>query len=358
MKVKIGTYSISLEYKPNQKQKKIKIVEYPRMSINIEFHRTSEFKANLIVHRTLLENTYIIEINEGFLREKSKRERELFAFILSDQIIKIIAKEFFKNIRKCYYLPAARSGILQGHKSLVASIVKTAPYIGLERLEIPKFSGVVSDFIASIITLPEKKSRLYKLAEQFENELIEGHILVKKTEEFRYPEIEYLFQKTEIPLQRASSTVSEMAPLFLYLKYLVGPGSLLIIEEPEAHLHPANQRILAKYLVRLIREGVNILITTHSEYLLEQLNNFILLSKVSPEVRVRKYNYEENDYLLNNEVGVYIFKYNEDLQGYIIDSLQITGEEGIPQDDFLRVHEALYEESLQIRKSIESEMGK
>ena len=36
--------------------------------------------------------------------------------------------------------------------------------------------------------------------------------------------------------------------MVLYLRYLVRPGDLLIIEEPESHLHPAMQAAFAREL--------------------------------------------------------------------------------------------------------------
>ena len=182
-------------------------------------------------------------------------------------------------------------------------------------------------------------------------ELIKGEV-VHELEERPYPEIKYSFQGTKIPLHRTSSTVSELAPLILYLKYILEPENVLIVEEPEAHLHPENQRILAKYLVRLIRNGVNVIITIHSEYLIEQLNNFILLSKVESKKRIEKYNYSEEDFLSPGEVALYVFSYDEKSAGYKTNKAKIT-EEGIPQEEFLRVHEALYEESLKMQKDLE-----
>ena len=45
----------------------------------------------------------------------------------------------------------------------------------------------------------------------------------------------------DLPLMNTSSMVSELAPVVLYLRHIVQPGDVLIIEEPESHLHPAMQ---------------------------------------------------------------------------------------------------------------------
>jgi predicted ATPase len=48
--------------------------------------------------------------------------------------------------------------------------------------------------------------------------------------------------------------------------------SLILIEEPETSLHPSAQHELGKYFIDVcIRRGHQILMTTHSEYLLESL---------------------------------------------------------------------------------------
>ena len=60
--------------------------------------------------------------------------------------------------------------------------------------------------------------------------------------------------------------VSELAPVVLYLRHLVQPGELLIIEEPEAHLHPGMQAAFTRELARLVTTGVRIVITTTRLY--------------------------------------------------------------------------------------------
>lgn len=72
-----------------------------------------------------------------------------------------------------------------------------------------------------------------------ENNLLGGAIHLDSSEA-GYPTFTYRPRgwTDDLPLMRASSMVSELAPVVLYLRYVVEPGTVLIIEEPEAHLHP------------------------------------------------------------------------------------------------------------------------
>jgi len=323
-------------------KKQLKIEKYPESDAKMKIKLASDKDS---VHIKMSEDPFWI--SSGWKEDEMPR--------LMDAIIRLYASNILeKSMIPCYYLPAARSGILQGHKALTASMMRNAPLAGIEKFsEIPTFSGVVSDFISSIIDMPEREGSFYPLAKEFEEELIKGEIVVRTPADYLYPEIRYKYQDVEIPLHRASSTVSELAPLFLYLKYIIEPGSILIIEEPEAHLHPANQRILAKYLVRLIRNGVYIIITTHSEYLLEQLSNFIMLSKIEPEKRVEKYGYGKDDYLERDELAAYVFNLDKTKIGSRIAEVEITEEDGISQEEFLKVHEVLYDEILRLERDLD-----
>ncbi len=281
-----------------------------------------------------------------------ENSKDFFKYDITSFLIRTISRKIkHDNIPiDSYYFPAARSGILQGHKALSASIIKSAPFGGIESFQIPKLTGVVSDFISNIILIPNQPGPFFKLAEQLETELLHGHIKLPTRKKGAFPEITYRSINNEIPLHRTSSTISEIAPFSLYLKYIVYPSSLLIIEEPEAHLHPTNQLIFAKYLVKLIRLGLNVLITTHSVFLLEQLGKFMLASKIDPKTR-KKLGFGEENFLSPEEVAPYVFvKHTEN--DHSILPIEINDEEGISQEEFVKVNELLHSESIKLQQNL------
>ena len=83
-----------------------------------------------------------------------------------------------------------------------------------------------------------------------------------------------------------SSMVSELAPVVLYLRHIVQPGDVLIIEEPESHLHPKMQVEFIRQLAAVVGSGIRVMLTTHSEWVLDELANLVRLSEL-PKTRRR-----------------------------------------------------------------------
>lgn len=82
----------------------------------------------------------------------------------------------------------------------------------------------------------------------------------------------------DIPLHMASSSARVLSDLYFYLRHQVKPNQLLIIDEPESHLDTQNQIMLARMLSQFVRSGIKVLITTHSDYVLKEINNLIMLN--------------------------------------------------------------------------------
>lgn len=91
-----------------------------------------------------------------------------------------------------------------------------------------------------------------------------------------------------IDLYNASSSIKQLTPLVLYLRYRAQQGDLLIIDEPEMNLHPESQAKLMEILAILVNLGVRVLITTHSPYIMAHLNNVRLAQPATADKRQEK----------------------------------------------------------------------
>ena len=61
------------------------------------------------------------------------------------------------------------------------------------------------------------------------------------------------------------------------------PGDLLIIENPEAHLHPSAQSIIAKFWACVAMQGVQVFVESHSEHILNSLRVMIKQNQIDSD---------------------------------------------------------------------------
>ena len=83
-----------------------------------------------------------------------------------------------------------------------------------------------------------------------------------------------LFQENErsFSLHTTAMGVANLGILALLIeRKVLDKDTLLFIDEPEAHLHPAWQVVMAEALFELARQGVNVVIATHSIDILKWL---------------------------------------------------------------------------------------
>ena len=184
------------------------------------------------------------------------------------------------------------------------------------------------------------------LAEILESDVLAGQIRLKPSSS-GYPDFLLSTRyRGEMRLSQTSSMVSELAPLVLYLRGLVRPGDTLIIEEPEAHLHPGAQADMAVILARLVRAGVRVIITTHSDWLLQEISNLTLEGLLAEETD------EPASWLLPDEVGVWHFQKDEPVK-----EIPFHPRKGISPEDYEDVAEGLYNRSVNLQQRFEKKKG-
>lgn len=222
--------------------------------------------------------------------------------------------------------------------------------MGIGDVAIPKLSGVISDFVALLLRLePEERTELDSVARQLESDVLDGRVTVKG-EPPVYPEISYAHGRGRYPLHRTSSMVSELAPVVLLLRHVIHPGDVLVIEEPEAHLHPLSQVKLAGAIGRAIHAGVGVVMTTHSDYFLDEINNLILGHSL-PESRRRSAGYDDQQVISASSVAAYFFRSDKHGHGTVVEPLPVTPAEGVSDEVFGKVAAALYAKSARLQRS-------
>ena len=262
-----------------------------------------------------------------------------------------------------YYLPAGRSGLLEAWTDVVRlRLEHDRDRLALTGREPAALGGIALDFLVQLQELnsPSRRraysSRLFRLRQNrqtakavertgvYLTELIGGDVEFARGRE-KIPSLTYTKDGFSIPVQRASSMVAELAPLLSWIRGVLSPGDLLLIDEPEAHMHPEAVLAVARTLVALSCSGVRVLCTTHSAEFLHQVSNLILRS--STQIR--------DDTVLSidaGQVGVYRFYRSDPESGVRITAETIDPKWGIPEDEYVAVARHLTEETADLVDSL------
>ena len=108
----------------------------------------------------------------------------------------------------------------------------------------------------------------------------------RQTREFLFSRDETSYKSTNVASGLKCFGILQM----LYRNDFLRSGSLLILDEPEVHLHPKWQLLFAEGIIDLISNGVNILVNSHSPYMIEALKRY-----------AEKYNVKANYYLADKD---------------------------------------------------------
>ena len=296
--------------------------------------------------------------------DKASEQRKYLAFRLLDSLAEAVFPYIVGSLgSRAHYLPADRTGVMHAHRVVVSALVERATSAGIHPASpMPMLSGVLADFLEQLIELGElphgRGLRKGELAARLEKAILGGTVRHEERTnlEKSYPSFSYRPDgwKESLPLMRTSSMVSELAPVVLYLRHVVQPGDLLIIEEPESHLHPAMQVEFTRLLAAVVRAGVRIIMTTHSEWVLDELANLVRMSAL-PETQ--RSAIDGGDVALEaHEVGAWLFQPKKRPRGSIVQEIIFDQESGTLAAGYEDVAAALHNRWAEISsRSEESE---
>ena len=114
--------------------------------------------------------------------------------------------------------------------------------------------------------------------------------------------------REKLTMVESSSAVRSLLDFGFYLRHEAQKGELLMVDEPELNLHPANQRRIARLFARLVNLGVKVFITTHSDYIVKELNTLIMLNHDKPHLKriAKEHGYRQSELIRSDQVKVYM----------------------------------------------------
>lgn len=152
----------------------------------------------------------------------------------------------------------------------------------------------ILDGIIGTVLVKEKLAEVYKALQN----VVDGNIIKEKTGE-------YFLQEKGISQPVSLKNLSTGIKSFVVVKMLLEKGSLkekdvLILDEPEIHLHPQWQIAYAELIVLLQKYfDLTIVVTTHSPYFLDAINLYSIKYDLNKKVNYYLSSIEENHVNIN-----------------------------------------------------------
>ena len=201
------------------------------------------------------------------------------------------------------------------------------------------------DFIRwwpSIVTEQSKLLKLHPEIKEFFTGIIGGDLRVTENGVITFTPATN--RNLKLNLHESSSTVKSLLDINFYILHDARPGDILIIDEPELNLHPGNQCKMARLFARLVNAGIKIIISTHSDYILKELNTLIMLNDEEQWIQslAKEEGYDESELIRPDQIRAYRTKPIDVISGstsenanlYTLAQMEIDNELGIDGPSF------------------------
>lgn len=299
--------------------------EFKKQIFECEFKTIISFrKIDIEVTKEKNNEYLVLEIEDKAI---SNKDIDSLNFLLYSSILSLLATH---PISSTYILPVERNSIFTFSKELSISKQEAVDHFHamtgknkIDRFDLlfkktTRYPLPIKDGLMIADDLAEIKkttSKFFNFATEIENDLLHGKVQISSDGELQFKPDKA--PKRVLPIHMTASIIKSLSSLVIYLKHIAQKNDLIIIDEPEINLHPDNQIILTKLFARLINKGFRLLISTHSDYVVRELNNLIMLSSTKPEIEVLKneFGYVADEYILKDDIAVHYFNYPRKQRG-------------------------------------------
>ncbi len=272
--------------------------------------------------------------------------RPIFTWLdLLNIIVDILVAYVYTGIHMFFTHRAASAIFVDSRAGIIRTLLRTIPY------QLPRIATEVVNPDISFIEL------YYSLIEDIRRgKNIDLEFIKPFLREIGIENIELLLERgaytiiltswtgKKMRIEDSPSGVREALLLALSLATREYPW-VIYVEEPEAHLHPKAQIMLARLIVRSInRHYKRIILTTHSDYIITTINNLISLSSESDE-KLRELGYTREDIIEPDNVAAYLIR--PEGRKAVVEKLEVTSD-GIPEDEFAKIAMEILDERTRI----------
>ncbi|MBM2813932.1 MAG: hypothetical protein HW421_694 [Ignavibacteria bacterium] len=242
--------------------------------------------------------------------------------VISSYIIEIIIKSF---LHSSYIAPVERNSIFTFSRELslkrnilvdemleMKSEKLKDPYDLLERratrYPMPVRDGL--EISEDLVNYKKRDSEYAFFANTIEETVLDGKVQISKDGEVVF--LPNKAKNAKLPIHLSGSIVKSLSSLIIYFRHLAQKGDLIIFDEPELNLHPDAQIIVTRIIAKIMNHGFKVLVNTHSDYIIRELNNLIMLSKLENELEslTQEYGYTKDNMINHKDVGAYLFNFN------------------------------------------------
>lgn len=276
-------------------------------AIKLEFERDESETLHLNV-----DGERMISVHNSVMEKKELLENGFISWAILTQLYYYILKMNAVGLHdnSCIYLPAARTGFMLT-KDIINKVGRQNTFnISMEKEIITPFIRPINQFVDVMTDLSSdytENKELLNLGCEIEKEMAAGTVEISSMPN---KEVQYVPDGYEsgIPLRLTSAVVTELSPLILILKHKKVIESFCY-EEPEMCLHPQLQHKMGKVIGRIVNSEIGMIVTTHSDIILQHINNMIKLSNRDDKYEIcQRLGYDSKDLLTEEQVKVYQFE--------------------------------------------------